>query len=87
VDIHRASRCLQARPLVVGRLEGVRPLREVARVAQELEHLGTGGSDLNALDIKHAHGRLLGLKGLVLPLDDAGVRVVRDLARLHVAMR
>ena len=83
VDIHGACGRFEPRTPVVGRLEGVRPSREVTRVAQELEHFGTRGSDLNALDIKHAHDRLLGLKGLVLPLDDVEVRIVTDLARLH----
>ena len=61
----------------------------VARVAQELEHFATGGSDLNALDIKHAHGRLLVYNVISpsLPLDEAELRVVMDLAILHLARR
>ena len=77
LDVHPACWRFEPRILVIGRLECVGPSRQVARVAQELEHFGTWSSDLNALDIKHAHGRLLhGLKGPLLSLDDAEVLVV-----------
>lgn len=57
--INRSCGRLEPGSTIPGRRECVRPVRQVAGVAQKLEHFAARGSDLNALDIEHAHGRLL----------------------------
>jgi hypothetical protein len=62
---------------IPGRRECVRPLRQVAGVAQKLEYCAARGSDLDALDIKHAHGRLLERRdALSDPFDDSATSPV-----------
>ena len=53
--------------------------RQITGIPQELEHLAARGADLNTLDLKHAHGRLLERRyALSGPFDDGAARSVNS---------